>query len=171
VAINTMTLGITNHHLWQLLASGKIRKLGRSDEVGLVRSMRLDIKEVLAAATGVEDPLNYKEVAALIGVNIGSVGNLVLNGLLMTVAVPEHMSSKLTLVFPRRDVDRFCAEFVSRKAVRAMIPSGQSLGNLRRMGLEPAIELEAQSEQYAKTTFFRRSDFEATLDQIRSRTA
>lgn len=157
----SQTIGISNDDLWQLLANGKIKTMGRVIEEGWVRGMRLDIQEVLGAATGVDYPLNTNDVAERLEVAPHQVRNLTENGYLPSTPVPQHLASKMTIVFAQRDVEEFLTKFVSPKAARAMLPGNPAYSRLGQLGLKPVIELEAPNGNQARTIFFARADVEA----------
>lgn len=161
IHVISQTIGISNDDLWPLLASGKIKTMGRVPDEGWVRGMRLDIREVLGAATGVDQPLNTNDVAERLDVAAHQVRNLTDNDYLPSTPVPEHLASKMTIVFARRDVETFLTEFVSPKAARAMLPGSPSFSRLGQLGLKPVIQLEAPNGNQARTIFFARADVEA----------
>lgn len=156
-----MSLGITSRDLWQLLARGRIRKLGFVGEGGALRRMRIAPSEVLAALTGVQDPITTKEVAAMLGIADNKVRNLVINGFLVPIHVPEHLGLRVTSVFSRDEVEGFLQEYVPAPQASAMLAESPSVAGMRKMGLQPAIDLEGQGQNYARTILFRRSDVEA----------
>jgi hypothetical protein len=161
----SQTIGISNENLWQLLASGRIKTMGYLPDEGWVRGMRIDIKEVLAAATSVEDPLNTDEAAAILNVAPRHVRTLTADGRLPSTSVPDHLASKMTVIFARCDVEAFLAEFVSLKAAQAMISENPPFSRLGKMGLQPAIDLEALNGKECRTIFFKRVDVEAICQQ------
>lgn len=161
-----MTLGMTNNVLWQLLASGKVRKLGRTEEDGLLRSMRLNVKEVLAAATGVEDPMIKSEVCVALDIKVDSLDNLVAHGLLDATNVPEELSAKISMVFSRDVVTAFSREFISLGALRALLPGAPSYAAVQEMGFVPAICLEPLAKSRTWARFYRRSEVETLLEKM-----
>lgn len=163
VDVVKMSLGITSRDLWQVLASGRIRKLGFVGDGGPLRRMRVDTSEVLAELTGVRDPITTKQAAAMLGIGDNKVRNLVINGFLVPTHVPEHLGLKVTMVFSRGEVEGFLHRYVPASQASAMLPESPSMSAMRKMGLQPAIDLEGQGQNYARTILFRRSDVEACL--------
>lgn len=131
ISVISATYHLTLGDLWKLLASGSITRMGRIAEQGTFGGMRFDMREILAAITGICEPLTVNDVADRLGVNSSKVRNLVYKEKLMPSPLRTDIKIGLVHVFAKATIEAFETEFLSSKHTRSMIEGTPPLTKLK----------------------------------------
>ena len=102
--------GLSDVRLWQLLASGKVRRIGRVPGQGIVAGIRLDQKEILTAVTGVVDPYSVVEASRVLGIGRGPLLRLIASGGMPAFEVPKTLGLRYHHLLAGADLASFKRE-------------------------------------------------------------
>lgn len=135
---------------WELLGSGKVKRIGLVPGAPTFSAMRFDKKEALRALTGLEDPLSTPEAADRIGMNPSKILSLVRGGVLVPDACLRYGADPSIPVFEGRTIADFDKKYVS--------PGSAAVRSLTSRGIQPALTLGKSYVNRGRICVYRRSE-------------